>query len=116
MKLPICFLFLTLFSSGVFAQYSAEQGGPVSASTAYASPEVKVVQSEDGHRLIVDGEAFMINGMNWDYFPVGTNFAYSLWNQSDEFIKAALDQEMSMLRNMGVNAVKQYVGVTYIPC
>jgi hypothetical protein len=112
MKLPICFLFLTLFSVGAFAQYSAAQGGPEPASPAYASPEVKVVQSEDGFRLIVNGEAFMINGMNWDYFPIGTNFSYSLWNQSDEFIKAALDQEMSMLRNMGVNAVRQYVGVT----
>jgi hypothetical protein len=61
--------------------------------------------------LKVNGKDFMINGMNWDYFPTGTNYNYSLWNQSDDIIKAALDTEMSMLRNMGVNAVRQYTGV-----
>ena len=59
-------------------------------------------------KLVVNGKDFMINGMNWDYFPIGTNFSYSLWNQSDAFIMAALDQEMSLLRNMGVNAIRQY--------
>ena len=53
--------------------------------------KVKVVENENGVRLVVDGKDFMINGMNWDYFPIGTNFSYSLWNQSDEVIKAALD-------------------------
>ena len=53
----------------------------------------------------------MINGMNWDYFPIGTNFSYSLWNQSDDVIKAALDAEMGLLQNMGVNTVRMYTGV-----
>ena len=50
------------------------------------------------------------NGMNWDYFPIGTNYTYSLWNQSDEVIKAALDAEMGLLKNMGVNVIRQYTG------
>jgi hypothetical protein len=62
-------------------------------------------------KLKVNGQDFMINGMNWDYFPTGTNYNYSLWKQSDDVIKAALDTEMSMLKNMGVNAVRQYTGV-----
>ena len=53
----------------------------------------------------------MINGMNWDYFPIGTNYTYSLWQQSDDFIKAALDTEMPMLKNMGVNAIRVYTGI-----
>lgn len=53
----------------------------------------------------------MINGMNWDYFPIGTNFNYSLWTQPDATIKAALDYEMSLLKNMGVNTIRQYTGV-----
>jgi len=60
---------------------------------------------------VVNGEDFMINGMNWDYFPIGTNYSYSLWNQSDDFIRAALDEEMGLLKNMGVNAIRQYTGV-----
>ena len=62
-------------------------------------------------KLVVNGDAFMINGMNWDYFPIGTNFTYSLWKQSDDVIKAALDAEMGLLRNMGVNVIRQYTGV-----
>lgn len=62
-------------------------------------------------KLKVNGKDFMINGMNWDYFPIGTNYNYSLWKQSDDVIKAALDSEMSLLKNMGVNAIRQYTGV-----
>ena len=62
-------------------------------------------------RLSVNGNSFMINGMNWDYFPIGTNYSYSLWNQSEDVIKAALDAEMSLLKNMGVNTIRVYTGI-----
>ncbi len=82
------------------------------AITLHAQTEkVSVVQQGQGMKLQVDGKDFMINGMNWDYFPIGTNFNYSLWKQSDDIIRAALDEEMSMLKNMGVNAIRQYTGV-----
>ena len=61
--------------------------------------KVLVVNSNEGVKLNVNGHNFMINGMNWDYFPIGTNYTYSLWAQSDDFIKAALDTEMPMLKN-----------------
>ena len=61
-----------------------------SAQAAY----VKIFSDEAGSRLLVDGKGFMINGMNWDYYPIGTNFNYSLWNQPDDIIRAALDNEM----------------------
>jgi hypothetical protein len=51
----------------------------------------------------------MINGMNWDT----TNwyhYTYSLWNQSDDVIKAALDSEMGLLKNR-VNVIRQYTGI-----
>lgn len=46
--------------------------------------------------------------MNWDYFPIGTNWAYSLWKQPDDVIRAALDSEMTLLKKMGVNVIRQY--------
>ncbi len=79
--------------------------------THNALAQVSVSKSTDGMRLIVDGKPFMINGMNWDFFPIGTNFSYSLWKQSDDVIKAALDSEMSLLKSMGVNTIRQYTGV-----
>jgi hypothetical protein len=72
---------------------------------------VSVIQGTSGMKLSVNNKDFIVNGMNWDYFPVGTNFSYSLWNQPDDIIQAALDTEMSMLKNMGVNTIRQYTGV-----
>jgi hypothetical protein len=78
--------------------------------TAQVSP-VAIKEGGDGVKLSVNGKDFFINGMNWDYFPVGTNYAYSLWSQSDDVIRAALDYEMPLLKNMGVNTIRQYTGV-----
>lgn len=83
------------------------------------APKVLVSNTAEGMRLMVGGKGFMINGMNWDYFPVGTNYSYSLWEQPEAFIKEALDSEMKMLKDMGVNAVRVYTSmqpkwITYI--
>lgn len=82
------------------------------SETANAQPgSVAVKKSDNGFRLEANGKSFFINGMNWDYFPIGTNFTYSLWTQPADIIKAALDSEMPLLRNMGVNTIRQYTGV-----
>jgi hypothetical protein len=73
--------------------------------------KVAVFNNEQGMKLVVNGKDFMINGMNWDYIPVGTNFSYSLWRQPDDLIKAALDSEMELLKNMGVNTIRVYTGI-----
>lgn len=88
-------LVLFLFVTSIFAQ----------------TGKVSVLKNDDGMKLVVNGEDFMINGMNWDYVPIGTNYNYSLWKQSDDVIKGALDAEMSLLKNMGVNAIRQYTGI-----
>lgn len=73
--------------------------------------KVTVINNDNGMKLVVNGEDFMINGMNWDYLPIGTNYSYSLWKQPDDVIIAALDAEMGLLKNMGINAIRQYTGV-----
>lgn len=74
--------------------------------------QVSVVKDDQGMKLVVNGKDFMMNGVNWDYFPIGTtNPSYNFWGQPDDFIKAALDAEMSLLKNMGVNVLRLYVGV-----
>lgn len=72
---------------------------------------VGVTNSADGMKLSVNGKDFFINGMNWDCFPIGTNYSYSLWNQPDDVIRGALDYEMPLLQNMGVNTIRLYTGV-----
>ena len=63
--------------------------------------KVSVLNDDDGMKLVVNGEHFMINGMNWDYFPIGTNFSYSLWKQSDDVIKAASGRRNGIVKKYG---------------
>jgi hypothetical protein len=95
MRKIILLLTIIIFSPSAFSQEN----------------KVVVQNSNDGTKLVVNGKDFMINGMNWDYFPVGTNYTYSLWNQSDQFIQQALDDEMGLLKNMGVNSIRVYTGI-----
>ncbi|WP_455169551.1 glycoside hydrolase family 2 TIM barrel-domain containing protein [Aegicerativicinus sediminis] len=80
---------------------------------AFSQPnKVTVVNDGNGYKIQVDGKDFMMNGMNWDYIPIGTNTVNAdFWNKSDDIIKAGLDTEMSLLRNMNVNVIRQYTGV-----
>ncbi|MCU0646043.1 MAG: glycosidase, partial [bacterium] len=89
-------LLLLFTSTGVMAQVA----------------NVKVVSDGSGIKLQVDGKDFMINGMNWDYIPIGTNTVNAnFWKKSDADIRAGLDSEMSLLKNMNVNVIRQYTGV-----
>ena len=67
--------------------------------------------TSSGTRLKVDGKDFLIKGMNWDYFPIGKSYPFILWEQSDAFIKKALDTEMTLLKDMGVNTIRVYAGI-----
>lgn len=83
-----------------------------SSLTLYSQADVvKIDKSNAGMKLNVNGQDLIINGMNWDYFPIGTNYSYSLWKQPDSVIQQALDDEMSLLKNMGVNAIRVYTGM-----
>lgn len=83
----------------------------IPAITFAQSDVVVVNKSANGFKLSVNGKETFLYGMNWDYFPIGTNYNYSLWKQSDDVIMAALDHEMPLLKNMGVNVIRQYTGV-----
>ena len=96
MKNKFLGLVLFLLSTAVFAQ----------------SNKVEILKNAEGTKLVVDGKDFMINGVNWDYVPIGTDVTNAnFYEQPDDIIKAGLDTEMSLLQNMNVNVVRQYVGV-----
>jgi beta-galactosidase/beta-glucuronidase len=70
---------------------------------------VTVQKNDQGMKLVVNGKDFIINGMNWDYVPIGSTITDpGIWNRSDDVIMSALDAEMSLLKNMGVNAIRTY--------
>ncbi|MFZ4543169.1 MAG: hypothetical protein ACOYOA_03895 [Saprospiraceae bacterium] len=80
-------------------------------STFCQSEKISISHKSNGITLKIDGNDFMVNGINWDYFPIGTNYSYNLWDKKDSEIKIALDSEMSLLKNMGVNAIRVYTGI-----
>ncbi|MCL6296403.1 glycosidase [Jejuia spongiicola] len=81
-------------------------------STFAQANKVEIVSSEEGQKLVVDGKDFMLNGVNWDYVPIGTDVTNAnFYEQPDDIIKAGLDTEMGLLKNMNVNVIRQYVGV-----
>jgi len=98
-KKPLLLIILAILFSGSFISLQAQ------------SDTIEVVEDADGWKLLVNNEPLMVNGMNWDYFPIGTNFNYSIWDESPEFIQEALDNEMGLLQNMGVNAIRVYTGI-----
>ncbi len=81
------------------------------AGAADAVQTVRVVKDEAGQRLQVDGRDMMVLGMNWDYLPLGENYLYSIWSQPDDVIIDALAREMPLLQDLGVNVIRQYVGI-----
>jgi hypothetical protein len=87
---------------------------PAAAAAAEPSasrPLVRVARDESGSRLQIDGKDFLVKGMNWDYIPIGHNYAYDLFSQEDAVIEAALTREMALLKSMGVNTIRVYAGI-----
>ena len=93
------------------AALAAPPAARAQAAAADSGSVVRVVADAAGPRLQVDGRDFMVFGMNWDYIPIGDNYMFDLWSQPDAVIEAALAHEMPLLRDMGVNTIRVYVGI-----
>lgn len=96
--------------AGPRATELAPAGTSPSGPTAIVvtASDIRVHHDERGFKLRVDGRDFQIRGMNWGYTPIGENYRYSLWTQPEDFIRAVLAREMTLLRDMGVNAIRQF--------
>ena len=68
---------------------AAAQGAAPPTAPPAAMPAIRVASGTDGASLTVDGRDFFVQGVNWDYTPIGQNYSYSLWQQPDDMIKAA---------------------------
>ena len=80
---------------------------PVETKKKREGPDiVKVFRDDKGWKLKVNGEDFMVYGMNWAYIPIGFNYEYDLWSKPDDIIKKALDREFGLMQQMGINAIR----------
>lgn len=103
-------LWLLLSGWGALPAVAAEPapGAPEAPDAAATGQRARVFTDNRGSVLLVDGAPFLIRGMNWGYMPIGENYQYGLWAQEDRFIEEVLHREMSMLRDMGVNSIRQF--------
>ena len=82
-----------------------------SAPAAAQALDVSVHTDDRGQTLRIDGVDTLLIGMNWDYIPVGENYSYDFWQQPPALIERVLRREMALLRDMGVNSIRQYPGI-----
>ena len=78
---------------------------------ADAAAKVTTYKDANGWKLQVDGNDFYVKGVVWDYKPVGTNYSYNLYGQSDEFIKNLIDHEFGLMAKAGITATRSFVRV-----
>ena len=88
-------------------------------SQAQASDKVTTYKDENGWKLQVNGRDHYIKGVVWGYTPMGENYTYNLWGESDEFVKKVLDYDFGRMKAAGVNTVRSFAmippkWVTYI--
>jgi len=76
-----------------------------------AADKVTTYKDAKGWKLKVNGEDFFVKGFVWDYKPVGTNYSYDLYGQSEEFIKNLIDHEFGLMAKAGVTATRSFVRV-----
>ncbi len=83
----------------------------LSGQAQAAVDKVTTYKDDKGWKLKVNGEDFFVKGFVWDYKPVGTNYSYNLYGQSEEFIKNLIDHEFGLMARAGVTATRSFVRV-----
>jgi beta-galactosidase len=53
----------------------------------------------------------VVHGIVWTFVPIGENYSYILWNQSDEYIRTLIDTDAELLKAMGVNVIRVFSDV-----
>ena len=70
--------------------------------------EVAMQQDANGWKLKVNGEDFFVKGVVWGYTPIGENYSYNLWANSDEHIRKVLDYECGLMKKAGFNTIRSF--------
>jgi beta-galactosidase len=69
---------------------------------------VTTFQESSGWKLKVDGVDYFVKGVVWGYTPIGENYSYNLWGNTDEHIKNVLDYECRLMQAAGINTIRSF--------
>lgn len=74
-----------------------------------ATPDkVTTARDDNGWKLKVNGQDFFVKGIVWGYTPIGENYSFNLWNNSDAYIKEVLDYECGLMKTAGINTIRSF--------
>jgi len=75
---------------------------------AQSVDKVTTYSDANGWKLKVNGSDYYVKGIVWGYTPIGENYSFNLWNNTDEEIKKVLDYECSLMQNAGINTIRSF--------
>jgi hypothetical protein len=78
------------------------------ANTAMKSDRVETKRDSEGWKLQVNGEDYFVKGIVWGYTPIGENYSYNLWANSDDFVMKVLDYECKLMQAAGINTIRSF--------
>jgi len=78
------------------------------ATYALTPDKVTTYQDENGWKLKVNGEDYFVKGIVWGYTPIGENYAFNLWANTDEQIQKVLDYECKLMKAAGINTIRSF--------
>ncbi|MCF8345652.1 MAG: hypothetical protein K9G38_00460 [Bacteroidales bacterium] len=74
-----------------------------------ATPDkVTTYNDNTGWKLKVNGEDYFVKGIVWGYTPIGENYSYNLWANTDEQIRKVLDYECTLMKKAGINTIRSF--------
>ncbi len=69
---------------------------------------VQTHRDAQGWKLRVNNQDYFVKGIVWGYSPIGENYSYNLWAHNDQYVKAVLDYECSLMKNAGINTIRSF--------
>lgn len=72
---------------------------------------VSTHKDQNGWKLQVNEQDFFVKGVVWGYAPPGTNYSYSIWNQSKDRIKKVVDKEFTLMKEANINSIRTFATI-----
>ena len=73
------------------------------------SAKTELEKTSSGWLMAVDGKPFYVKGFTWSHTPVGMKYDYDLFAEEESVIKAALERDLTLIRDAGGNTLRHVV-------
>ncbi len=96
------------FATGILPKFRIIALLVVVLAVTSLTAKVAMHQDQGGWKLKVNGEDYFVKGIVWGYTPIGANYSYNLWANTDEQIRKVLDYECNLMKKAGFNTIRSF--------